>query len=191
MVSRSAINSILGSLKGNHIEPPLKPDVSSVTFIIWFASSTRNLILLYTIWSALYLNCFINFSLSASSVLICLVNSTFWIFNIFSSCSIASLISSYFISWLSVNPAFYFISLHTFVITHFFSIYLPIWIFSSLGSRSHLPISFSELFWHETESENHGLILNINSFPLSTVYFIQPLYYGPQDQRVLIVYISC
>ena len=154
------------------MEPSLKPDANSVTFIIWSAISLINMILLYPIWSVLCLNGFINYSLSASSVFICLFNSTFILFDIFSSCCIESLISSYFISCLSGNPAFYFVSLHDFIVTQLLSIYLLRRTFSSLRSCSHLRISFSNFF------SNHGFLRIMNFCPPSAVAFLQTYYHG-------------
>ena len=124
------------------IEPSLKPDSNSATFIIWYDLSPRNMIPLYPIWSAFCPNCFVKFRLSASSVFIYIVKDTVWLFNTSSSCSIASLIFAYFISCISGNLAFYSISLHDFFITQLLSISLPRQIFSSLTSWQPVHISF-------------------------------------------------
>ena len=135
------------------MEPFLEPDLNPFTFIIWSACSPRHMILLSSIWALFCLKCFINFSSSDSSVLICLVNYTFWLFSIFSSFSIAYLISTPFISCLSCNLDFSAVSLHFFFITQFLSISLPIWILSSLRLWSRLRISFSYFFWYQKGSE--------------------------------------
>ena len=75
------------------MEPSLKYDTYSSNFL----RMTRNIIPIFPILYTLCLNCFINLSLTDSSILICIVNATFLLFYIFSSCSIKVSLLSYFI----------------------------------------------------------------------------------------------
>ena len=77
-------------------------------------------------WSIKGLVLLVSASTSDSSVLICLVYYTFWLFKIPSFRIIVPLISLSFILFIPANPAYYLISLHAFVISKLLSVSLPI-----------------------------------------------------------------
>ena len=138
------------------METSLKPDSNLFTFVTQYVHSSRNLVLIYPIWDPLCLNCWvqihINFSIYEPILCIFMVSSKFWFFKKL-SCSISSLIYSYFILWISGSPSFSSVRVSTFVIAHFLSDFLQRWIFRSLVSWPRIWISFYTFFWYWTKYE--------------------------------------